>query len=976
MKLISWNIDGAKSILRRTNFMSTLMMWNADIFAFQETKLSKPDLRIKFPGYHDYWSFHDNCTTASPQSGTVCFTREKARKFYTSIEGADFDTEGRIITLEFDHYFFINCYVPQSQDAVTGANKAKSVDRNEYRLKWDRLLREYICDLDKKKPVIVCGDFNASISPLDMSEKSVWQDDEGGFSKDVNSQLRKLVESGFTDTYRYLHPKEKNAFTHWSLKDNDRETGSGRRLDYFFVSNDLAEKIESAEIYPRVTGSDHCPILLKIDLSQPILRNDITVNLTYDDLLQREKTKVYFNALKTADLSTAWNTVDWNRAQNHLAAMQCSLAKAAYVHDDERIKDLQYKIVTSLDAKLLAVRSVASRKGQPGIDGVKWETSNEKAHAAISLTSKNYNAKPARLVIQKRKNKKDRNVHVDTYYDRAMQTLYGYSLAPIAESLSDRKSFCNRKFRSPLDVNYYICKIFSGNNAPEWAVKTDVKKCYESLDHSWIRAHIPMAKRVLDEFLSAGYFLSDKYYETDQGIGIGSRLSPYIANMSMDGLQDYLYEKLNPGAGDEDIDYGNGNMVRFADDIIISARTKESAVLIRKLIRDFMAERGLTLSDEKTDIIFIPKGFDFMNRAYEKHGDYLIASPSKATVTTFKNKIGRYISNYKGSSQNLIDELNLKIIGFVSLHKMTDAMDAFKDIDGFIRLCILKLCEERYQLTRDKALSIYFRKDFKNRLNYFVKSAPHKQLLFMADTIMTTYRPIPLHMNPYIDFEEIDMLTEIKAINNATKKYKKIWNRQEGMCELCKLLIRPDDDRDLFEVDPTAKNFDDRMAYIHSRCKGLFFEYEDIKEPEYPEDDKTKELIMEMSKDYEIEDLENHPLYQFFKNCDRKTITLSFKKIGEILGSPLSEIANHREFWIQDGENKLSRCWLDNGYTVRKFSIDGRRAITFQKRVFSGETAKVYLPDILLHGEVSVRMKHQLESAMKNIFELNGLSWE
>ena len=334
MKFVSWNLDGINAVLRKSNFMDNLLMWKADIYAFQETKTLTRDVRIVFPGYHDYWSFHMTNKLPSPQSGVVTVSKKKAKSHYTLFpQEPEFDTEGRLMVLEFDFFYFVNVYVPQSQDAVAGKSTQKSMDRSAYRAKFDRLFREYMIELDKMKPVIIAGDFNASISPLDMSSNSRWQDD--GLMKDASGQLLKLTERGFTDTFRHLHPKQKNAFTHWHLKDMNTRDTNGRRLDYFFVSDDLKEKIEDAAINPNVRGSDHAPVTLKLDLSIPVIRNERLSDLTYDDLLLREKNHTFFYSLQdeSIDLSLAWDTIDWSRAEQHLSELQCDLAKIAYGRD-------------------------------------------------------------------------------------------------------------------------------------------------------------------------------------------------------------------------------------------------------------------------------------------------------------------------------------------------------------------------------------------------------------------------------------------------------------------------------------------------------------------------------------------------------------------------------------------------------------------------------------------------------------------
>ena len=970
MKFVSWNLDGINAVLRKSNFMNNLLMWKADIYAFQETKTLARDIRIVFPSYHDYWSFHTTNKLPSPQSGVVTVSKWKAIKQFTSFPQApDFDTEGRLLVLEYDFFYFVNVYVPQSQDAVAGKSTERSMNRREYRAKFDRLFRDYMISLNKVKPVIIGGDFNASISSLDMSSNSRWQDE--GFMKDANNQLLKLT----ADTFRSLHPKKKNAFTHWHMKESDTRDANGRRLDYFFISDDLKSKIEDAAINPNVKGSDHAPITLKLDMSIPVIRNEHLLNLTYDDLLLREQNHMFFYALQDSsiDLTQAWDTIDWNHAKQHLAELQCDLAKIAYGRDPDKIRNAQFKLVTSLDAKLLAVQSVTSRKGQASLDHVKWATSNEKMHAAISLTSKDYTAKTS-LIVRRMEKGKMRNMHVDTYYDRAMQTLYGYSLAPVAECWSDRKSFATRKGRNTPDANHFVIKIFSGENAPLWAVKTDVKKCYESIDHDWIRTNIPLASRVLNEFLRMRYFVDDRYVEHNEGIGIGSRLSPYLANMSMDGLQDYIYDHLFPGRGDDEIDWDNGNLIRFADDILVSARSYDTAVMIRQYIRDFLCERGLTLSDDKTEIVYVPDGFDYLKRHYRKEGDYMIASPSDAAISRFMNETESFILSYKGSPENLVEDLNKKIVGFVSNHKMTDAWDAFKKLDIHIRACLMKLCERTCKgWSRDKIMEKFWIRDH-NRITYAVRGASHKQVIFMQDTLPTKYNPLPLHLNPYIDFDEVNRLMGSREMQNMVGKYKALWQRQDGCCEYCHCKILRDDVKEVVEVDPTAGNWIDRNAYIHSRCKDAVFE-DFYKDPEYEESDNSIKLLMELSDTDSLDDLENNPLYQFFSAAEKSTLQLSFKQIGEILGEPLDlTVASLPEFWLQDASDKLCRCWLNNGYFVKRISTKNRRYVVFHKYRMTDETAKVEIPDLLLHGEVPIRLKYKLETLIKHEMAQYGLS--
>ena len=577
-------------------------------------------------------------------------------------------------------------------------------------------------------------------------------------------------------------------------------------------------------------------------------------------------------------------------------------------------------------------------------------------------------------MIQENDNGKDRPIHIDTYYDRAMQTLYGYSLAPVAESWSDRKSFSARKGRSPLDVNYFITKIFTGSGSPKWAYKADVKKFYESIDHDWIRENTPLAKNVLEQFIGAGYIFSQHYYETEEGIGIGSRLSHLIANMALDGLQDYIYDHLyNAG---EEIDYDNGNVIRFADDIIVTARDRETALYIGNLIYDFVSMRRLSLNDEKSYVINADDGFDFLKRHYEIHGKIMTGAPSKVSVNSFKQRIEKLIMSSKCSQEELIDRVNKKIIGFVSYHKVTDAERVFRDLDVHIRICLFKRCRASYpKYDKERIFKEFWFLDEKGRECFAIKGNEKKRVIFMADTIMTHYYPIDLNLNPYIDAEKIDEIKHLKEIENVTGVYKKIWNRQEGRCQYCGEAILRDDMKELVEINPGEVSVTVRMAYIHSRCRDLTFEYVYEDEDECAKDD-TMKLLIEESSDYSVEDIKKNPLFKFFEEQERATVTLSFKKIGEILGDSLLEIADSKEFWFETDRKKICAAWLDNGYFVKRVSFEGRKFVSFHKYNFIGETAHAELPDLLLYGKLPVRVKTAIENYVRYQFEEHGIPWK
>ncbi|MBQ6132723.1 MAG: reverse transcriptase N-terminal domain-containing protein [Lachnospiraceae bacterium] len=969
MKFMSWNINGVSSVLNNCEYRPTLELFNADIYAFQETKVTDKDYRMLLLGFNAYWSFHKTSTSLHPQSGTLILSKEAAKHHYITFPNApDFDTEGRLIVLEYESFFFVNVYVPQSQDEVSARSDRKSLERKEYRARFDRLFREYMEKLDENKPVIICGDFNAAISKIDMASDSRWQDGNG-FAKDTNHQLRQLVKIGFTDTFRYLHPNTEGAYTHYWL--NDKDGSKGRRLDYFFVSSDLKSKITSADIHANIKGSDHLPITLELDVKTIKKRNMKLHHLTYDDLLERERRKTFFKDLKDVDLSYAWDTINWKEVETRVILGQKEIAEAALTFDPDKIRDVQYWFVKKLDSKVYAVREVASKKKHAGIDKVKWTTSDDKMHAAISLTSKHYHALPALARDIEDPAGKPRQINCDTYKDTAMQELYSMSLAPVQESWSDRKSFSNRKGRSIADADYYIKEIYSGDKAPLWAVKTDVKKCYASLSHKWFIKYVPMATNVLIEFLNASYFKDDKFYDYDRGIGLGSRMSPFLANFAMDGLQDYIYYKLNNSYEEPD-DKDNGHMIRFADDILVSARDNDSAILIREAIKEYLGNRELELSVEKTKIIYLPaEGFDYLGKHYEKVGNRIKSCPSTGSILRFKKKIEDITFSQKWSPESIVEELNKAIATFSNQHRMTEAEDVFRDLDVFICAQLIKLCDRFFDMEdKEKYLKDYFLK--RDRcMQFIVKGSPQLKVNFLQDSNWIRHKPLPLELNPYIDIEEFNEYSKNREIENMTGIYKTIWERQEGCCAYCNGEICPDDIKEIIEIDPSAKRKEERLAYIHSRCKNMSF-VTALDEPEYLESHSTISLLLDLDS-RDTYDIEDNPLYQYFKNATHRTVNIKIEDIKTLCGIEFdTNAAKEKEFWERKPEDRLGQCWHKNGFYFIGFTSKSHTSVVFRKMIYKGNEVKYHIPDIVMNGLLKPRTARKIDEAVNYILEEEG----
>ena len=249
MKFISWNVNGLRAIYKK-GFIDIFNELNADIFCIQETKMQEGQIEIDLKGYLEYYNYAER----KGYSGTAIYTKIKPINVTYGIGIEEHDKEGRVITLEFDKYYFVNCYTP---------NSGRELARLDYRMEWEDAFRKYLKELDKKKPVIICGDLNVAHQEIDLKNPKTNRHN-AGFTDEERNKIDILLKSGFTDTFRKLYPTKTGCYTWWSYMRNARETNAGWRIDYFLISDRMSKDIKKAEIYDKIMGSDHCPIGLEI----------------------------------------------------------------------------------------------------------------------------------------------------------------------------------------------------------------------------------------------------------------------------------------------------------------------------------------------------------------------------------------------------------------------------------------------------------------------------------------------------------------------------------------------------------------------------------------------------------------------------------------------------------------------------------------------------------------------------------------
>lgn len=251
MQLISWNVNGIRACVGK-GFKEFFKQVQADIFCIQETKCSPDQIELEFDGYNSYW----NSAKKKGYSGTAIFTKIKPKQVTYGIGIEEHDQEGRIITLEFEKFYLVNNYTPNSK---------RELERLEYRQQWEDEIRKYLLKLNKKKPVIMCGDLNVAHQEIDLKNPKT-NKGNAGFTNEERQKMTELLQAGFTDSFRHLYPNKENSYSWWSYMGKAREKNVGWRIDYFIVSNNIKEKIEEASIYPEIMGSDHCPVGLKIKI--------------------------------------------------------------------------------------------------------------------------------------------------------------------------------------------------------------------------------------------------------------------------------------------------------------------------------------------------------------------------------------------------------------------------------------------------------------------------------------------------------------------------------------------------------------------------------------------------------------------------------------------------------------------------------------------------------------------------------------
>lgn len=397
--------------------------------------------------------------------------------------------------------------------------------------------------------------------------------------------------------------------------------------------------------------------------------------------------------------TTDWQAINWRKAQRTVRRLQARIVKATQEGRWGKVKALQHLLTRSFSGKALAVRRVTENKGKrtPGVDGEIWDTPKKKANAIQRLRQRGYKPQPLRRIRIPKNYKKDakRPLSIPTMIDRSMQALYLLALAPVVETIGDINSYGFRPERAPADAIEQCFNLLAFKRSAQWILEGDIRACFDMISHEWLLANTPMEKSILKKWLEAGYMEKGVFHHFELGVPQGGTISPAIANRSLDGLEELLIKAFpkRPNGKSKLV-----KLVRFADDFVITGRSKEILEYeVLPLVQEFLQERGLELSLEKTKITHIEDGFDFLGQNIRKFNDKLIIKPSKKSIRALLRKVRQVIrTNRQATSGNLILILNPIIRGWANYHRHVVSKIVFNNVDHAIFQSLWRWAQRRH----------------------------------------------------------------------------------------------------------------------------------------------------------------------------------------------------------------------------------------------------------------------------------------
>lgn len=531
-----------------------------------------------------------------------------------------------------------------------------------------------------------------------------------------------------------------------------------------------------------------------------------------------------------------WHSIPWKRANRNVRRLQRRIAQAQQQGKKRKVRALQFILTRSFSARCLAVRRVTENSGKrtPGVDGQKLDTPEKKAQAVPNLSREDYKAQPLkRVYIPKNNGQAFRPLGIPTMQDRAEQALHLFALEPLAETSADPNSYGFRRARSVADAIEQCFNTLCRPTSAQWILECDIKSCFDEISHEWLLSHIPMDRAILRQWLAAGFIERQVHTPTTAGTPQGGIISPVLMNLTLDGLELLLASHFPPRSGKL------VNLVRYADDFIITGRSKEILENeVKPLVTNFLKERGLQLSEKKTRLTHVTAGFDFLGKHIRKYSNgpirlKLLTKPSRPNVQAFLAVIKTFFNeNLNMPVDKLLILLNPKIRGWALFHRSSASKEIFNYVDSRIfhelehwmhrrhpRKTML-WCYDKY-LTSVGNRNYVLQATFPDR-----RGKPRTIRLFKAaDVPIKRHIKIKATANPYLPewesyFEERIALQMKDSLYGYDKLLRR-WFNQDGLCPQCGQKITRDTGWHLHHRIRLVDGGDDSMAnliLLHPTC--------------------------------------------------------------------------------------------------------------------------------------------------------------
>lgn len=531
---------------------------------------------------------------------------------------------------------------------------------------------------------------------------------------------------------------------------------------------------------------------------------------------------------KLGDVASAdwqsWHQIDWFSAHQNVARLQTRIAKAVKAGAWRKARSLQRLLTQSMSAKALAVKRVTENRGRktPGVDGKTWSNPNEKWDAVKELRNKSYRPLPLRRIHIPKANGEKRPLGIPTMRDRAMQALHLLALDPVSETTGDGHSYGFRRERSTADAIEQIRNVLGRKASPQWVLEGDIKGCFDNISHDWIVANVLMDKSILRKWLKAGFVEMGKLFPTNAGTPQGGIISPVLANIALDGLQQALEGLFKTVRQARE---AKVHIVRYADDFVITGSSRELLEQkVKPLVVEFLATRGLVLSEKKTTITHVEDGFDFLGWNVRRFKGVLLTQPAKKNVKAFIAKIRDSLRQMRTSKQeDVILKLTPIIRGWASYHRSQMATRTFSKCDHLIWSMLWRWAVRRHPNKGKRWIKQRYFARIRNRDWRFAEK--DKILPLLGEFQKRAHTKVLAEANPYdpvFDGYFTERLArKMNQMLEGRRKLRWLWWSQEGLCPICLQKITRETGWHLHHRTKRSQGGSDvlaNLALLHPNC--------------------------------------------------------------------------------------------------------------------------------------------------------------